>query len=52
MSKREDDILKDYLRKIKLLKKYNKFYYGKDSPVITDQEYDNLKKKNYRTREK
>ena len=45
MSKREDDILKDYLRKIKLLKKYNKFYYGKDSPVITDQEYDNLKKK-------
>ncbi len=44
MSKSKDNITIDYLKKIKLLKKYNKFYYEKDSPVITDHLYDNLKK--------
>ena len=38
-------ITKDYLYKIKLLEKYNKNYYDRDSPIISDQEYDFLKKK-------
>ena len=33
-----------YLKKIKQLKKYNKFYFQENSPKITDQEYDKLKK--------
>ena len=44
MSKKEDGIDKNYLKKKKLLEKYNKFYYDKDSPIITDQEYDIIKK--------
>ena len=35
---------KDYLDKIKLLNKYNKFYYEKSNPVVSDDEYDQLKK--------
>ena len=38
-------ITKDYLIKIKLLEEYNKNYYDKDNPIVTDQEYDFLKKK-------
>ena len=45
MSKTKDNINKNYLKKIKLLESYNKFYYDKDSPVINDQQYDTLKKK-------
>jgi DNA ligase (NAD+) len=44
MSHSKDNITKDYLKKIKLLEKYNKFYYDEDSPVITDQQYDDIKK--------
>jgi len=40
-----DLIKKDYLEKIKLIQEYNKHYYKKDKPVITDQEYDLLRKK-------
>ena len=39
----KDLISKDYLAKIRLLQKYNKHYYDKDKPIITDQEYDYLK---------
>ncbi len=35
---------KVYLEKIKLLQKNNRHYYDKDKPIITDQEYDYLKK--------
>ena len=38
-------ITKNYLKKISKLKKYNQAYYEKDSPIISDQEYDILKKK-------
>ena len=38
-------ISKDYLQKINLLQEYNKNYYEKDSPIISDQEYDLLKRK-------
>ena len=43
MLKKEDGIVKNYLKKRKLLEEYNKFYYDKDSPIITDQEYDTVK---------
>ena len=44
MSKKKDSIIKDYLKRKKQLEEYNKFYYDKDSPVITDQQYDEIKK--------
>ncbi len=37
-------IKKNFLGKIKLFKKYNKYYYEKNKSVITDQEFDILKK--------
>ena len=37
-------INKDYLEKIDLLQKYNKHYYNKDEPIVSDQEFDLLKK--------
>ena len=33
-----------YKKKIKLFKIYNKYYYDKSDPKITDKEYDELKK--------
>ncbi len=44
MPKEKSDIIKDYQKKIKLIKKYNKLYYNDDSPLISDSEYDKLKK--------
>jgi len=44
MSKKKDNTTKNYLNKKRLLEKYNKFYYDKDSPVVSDQSYDDLKK--------
>ena len=37
-------IKKNYLNKIKLIKKYNKYYYDKNNPAISDEEYDKLKR--------
>ncbi len=37
-------IKKNYLKKIKLLNKYNKFYYDQSNPLINDHDYDKLKK--------
>ena len=37
-------VKENYIKKIKLLKKYNLFYYDKSDPLITDEIYDNLKK--------
>ena len=45
-------IKKDYLNKINLIKKYNKAYYLNSNPDITDADYDKLKKKYSRFREK
>ena len=36
--------LKEYKQKIKLLEKYNKFYYVNQKPLVPDSEYDVLKK--------
>jgi DNA ligase (NAD+) len=40
----KDLIEKDYLKKIKLLQKHNKHYYEKNDPIVSDQEFDLLKK--------
>ena len=37
-------LIKEYKKKIKLIKKYNKQYYDKSSPSISDAEYDEIKK--------
>ena len=37
-------VKKNYLAKIKLIQKHNQHYYDKDKPIITDREYDLLKK--------
>ncbi len=38
------DTIKVYKNKINLLKKHNKLYFNDDKPIISDSEYDNLKK--------
>ena len=40
----EDQIKKDYSKKLKLFNRYNKFYYDKSDPIVSDQEFDVLKK--------
>ena len=40
-----EEIKKDYLKKIKKIIKLNQSYYDKNSPLISDGEYDILKKK-------
>ena len=42
MTERES-IKKKYINKINELVKHNEFYYSKDKPIITDEEYDKLK---------
>ena len=37
-------IQKKYKEKIKLINKYNQYYYDKNDPIVTDKEYDYLKK--------
>ncbi len=37
-------IKNSYFKKIKKINEYNKLYYEKSSPIISDAEYDNLKK--------
>ena len=37
-------IEKEYLKKIKLFQEYNKYYYEKSSPQVTDDEFDILKR--------
>ena len=40
----KSEIINSYKKKINQLKKHNKLYFNNDNPVITDAEYDNLKK--------
>ena len=37
-------IEKEYLKKIELFQEYNKYYYDKSDPQVTDSEFDLLKK--------
>ena len=39
-----EKIKNDYIKKISELKKLNKNYYQNNQPLITDSEYDSLKK--------
>ena len=38
------DLKKKYLKKIKLIKKYNEAYYDLSKPIVDDATYDNIKK--------
>ena len=42
--KEKNEIIKKFKSLVSDLKKHNKFYYLKDSPKISDSEYDKLKK--------
>ena len=37
-------IEKEYLKKIKLFQEYNKYYYDKSDPKVSDSKFDQLKK--------
>ena len=37
-------IVEDYNLKIKLVEKYNEYYFNKSNPLVDDREYDQLKK--------
>jgi len=39
-----ESIKKKYLKKIKLIKRYNQFYYDKNKPEISDSEFDKIKR--------
>ena len=41
---KNDSIKESYLKKINLIKKYNKSYYDESNPIVTDQEYDFIKR--------
>jgi DNA ligase (NAD+) len=40
---KNDSIKKNYLKKIQLYQKYNKHYYDKNKPIVSDQDFDLLK---------
>ena len=40
----DKEIYKEYLKKIKLIQKYNQLYYNKNKPDISDSQFDILKK--------
>ncbi len=41
---KKSEITKKYLKKIKLINKFNKFYFEKEKPIVSDEVYDDLKK--------
>ena len=40
---KKKEILKLYNEKIKLINKFNNFYYNKSKPIISDSEFDSIK---------
>ena len=40
----DKEIYKEYLKKIKLIQKYNQLYYNKNKSDISDFQFDTLKK--------
>ena len=40
----DKEIYKQYLKKIKLIQKYNQFYYDKNKSKISDSDFDIIKK--------
>tara|TARA_A100000164_G_scaffold262023_1_gene233996 strand:+ start:57 stop:2090 length:2034 start_codon:yes stop_codon:yes gene_type:complete len=41
---KKKDLIKEFKKKVEQLKKHNYLYFNKDKPIITDAEYDKLKK--------
>ena len=41
---KENNLIKEFKEKVKELKKHNNLYFNQDKPIISDAEYDNLKK--------
>ncbi len=41
---KKEEIIKLYKKKIKLINKYNQFYFDKSTPLVSDKKYDDLKK--------
>ena len=44
MRSKKEEIYKLYKKKIKLINKYNQFYFDKSAPIVSDKIYDDLKK--------
>ena len=44
MLKDQEKIKENYNKKIKLIKKHNELYHNEDLPIISDSEFDKLKK--------
>ncbi len=44
MNLNQKELINKYKKKIKLIKKYNKHYYENDNPIVTDANFDKLKK--------
>ncbi len=42
--KNKKEIIKNYKKKLNILKKHNKYYFVEDNPKISDSEYDKIKK--------
>ena len=40
----KSEIINYFKKKIEILKRHNHYYYNKDNPKISDQEYDKIKK--------
>ena len=40
----KEKIQKEYNKKIKLINNYNDYYYNQNSPLVSDKEYDEIKK--------
>ena len=45
MKKNDAEIISKYKKNIELIKEYSKKYFNSDAPIVTDAEYDKLKKK-------
>ena len=41
---KKNNLIKEFKKKIKEIKKHNNLYFNRDNPIISDAEYDDLKK--------
>ena len=50
--KNKKEIIQLFHKKLKTLKTHNNYYFSNDNPIISDSEYDNLKKEIYELKKK